>query len=281
MKKWVSIHLVIIILVACSPIGSQSTYPQTMEIEVIEALPMDCDANKSFALCVNEVTFVDKTMQILVEISLIDEQIQLVWPFAPADYRPPEDPVIYLVDVDGNKVEHIVDLTLPEPGEITREGTRSEQRFLFPSSPASTGRFTIHVPLVVVKAPMSGAVQLDLGPELRHGSSYSLDASVSLLGSSVVFDKAIIDEHGYFHLYSAPVDLGENIILRWLRVGMPEGWGNRIGPGNKYNFEEKRQHVWFPIPEDYSELTTGSTRIPFYGAVLYIIGPFEMTFEVP
>jgi hypothetical protein len=69
--------------------------------------------------------------------------------------------------------------------------------------------------------------------------------------------------------------------VRWLDTGMPEGWSSGIGPGNKYNFETRIQHLWFPMTKSDGRANTGMISIPVYVAQLYLIGPFEIALPVP
>jgi hypothetical protein len=280
MRHWLYFLLAILLLAACSTLESQNPSEQPTEVGVIEAPPTNCASNAQITLCVKEANLDPNGTQILIEAILTDDRLQLVWPFAHRDSELLEDRVIFLVDANGNKVEY-VDFTLPEPGDITVDGIRTEQWFQFPPLPSGGGLSMIHLPTVVVQAPLNSSIQLDLGKKPGPGSSYLLDASISLLGQRILFDQAEIDSQLYLHLYSAPIDLGGGVILRWLYAGMPEGWSSGTGPGNKYDFEARRQHLWFPIIKSDGASNTGIISIPLYSAVLYLIGPFDMTLQYP
>jgi hypothetical protein len=281
MRHWLYFSLVILFMAACSFFESWNPSEQTADVGLIETDPTNCASNAYITLCIKEATLDPNGTQILVEAILTDDRLQLVWPFAPGDHELPEDPTIFLVDASGSKFEYVVDITFPEPGDITVDGVRTEQLFQFPPLPSDVGPLTIHLPSVVVQAPLNSSIQLDLGKTPSPGSSYLLDASISLLGQSIVFDRAEIDSQLYLHLYSAPIDLGGDVILRWLHAGMPEGWSSGTGPGNKYDFEVRRQHLWFPMIESDGASNTGILSIPLYSAVLYLIGPFDMTLQYP
>jgi hypothetical protein len=167
------------------------------------------------------------------------------------------------------------------PGESAVDGVRTEQLFEFPPVASISGPLTLHVPSIAILAPLDTSIELDLGDQPGPGASYSLDASIEVLGHSIPFDHAEIDSQLQLHLYSAPVELGEGLLFRWLQAGLPEGWSSPVGPGNKYDFETRRQHLWFPMERNDGRFTTGVISIPLYTAVLYLPGPFDMTFEGP
>jgi hypothetical protein len=280
-RKWFYFSAVILFIAGCSSPGLEMLSAAPAQADALPIAPGSCAAGEYVTLCISEASFDDRGTHFLVEVELADDRLRLTWPFEHTDYQPPEDPAVFLADGNGTTFELVPDLAQPVPGDLILDGVRTEQLFEFPPVPSNAGPFTLHIPSVVVLAPLNSSIQLDLGQQPGPGSSYLPDASIELLGQSVLFDHAEIDNQLYLHLYSAPIDLAQGVVVRWLFAGMPEGWSSGTGPGDKYDFGTQRQHLWFPMVKADGQFNTGVISIPFYSAVLYLLGPFDMILEGP
>lgn len=281
MRKACCLTAAILFIAGCSSPSHETPSPSPKLLDAPTIANPDCAAREYVTLCISEASFDGSGTRILVEAELMDDRLRLAWPFAPLDYQSPQDPAIFLADKNGTRLKLVPDLALPEVADLAVDGDWTEQLFEFPPVAPNTAPFTLHIPSVAILAPLDSSIELDLGNQPGPGSSYTLDAPITVLGHTVVFDHAEIDSQLQLHLYTAPIDLCEGLILRWLQAGMPEGWSSATGPGNKYDFETRRQHLWFPIEKSDGRFNAGAISIPIYTGVLYLSGPFDMSLESP
>lgn len=273
--------IVILIITSCfsSPLHSSST--ESSLVNEPTNISAKCATQVYVTLCVSDVSFDDTGTHLLIEAQLTDSRLRLTWPFTPSDFQYPNDSEIFLSGKDGIRFELIDDFSHPEAGDFLLDEDQTTQLFEFPTIPSDAGPFTLHIPSIVILLPLEESIELDLGKLPGPGASYVLDADVEMLDHKVQFDEAEVDNQLQLHVFTAPIDLGDHLILRWLNAGLPEGWSSGIGPGNKYDFEARIQHLWFPIENSGDQSISGVISIPLHTAVLYLYGPFDMIVDGP
>jgi len=292
MRKILFTLLLAFALTSCSTSGDnkssnpedQSYHPPNEQQENIADVPEvilnPCSSRPELQLCIKNVINNEQGTQVIIEAQLMDTSIQLAWPIIPSDYPQADHPFVFMTDGLGMVYEFIQEKFLPEPGDMSVEGSTVEQTLIFPSLQPGATSVMVHIPAIVVEAPIQGSIEIDLGLNPAPGSIFNPATSIGILGNEVRFDYAEIDDQRNLHVYSAPIDLEDDVIVRWLFAGMPEGWTSSVGPGNKYNFESRIQHLWFPIPMSNGQTASGDVSIPVFSALLYLTGPFEMSFPI-
>jgi hypothetical protein len=162
--------------------------PSASEIDQPIFSSASCVQSINLEICAGKVTTDQDGARVPVKVRILDEQLQLIWPFIGGDSVPPEDSIVFLADDQGRIFNHIPDPFLPEPqvnGPVYGSGDWAEQVLDFAAVPADVISLKLHIPVIIVSAPVDGDIEIDLGPDPRAGSVFHPDATIQVAGQII------------------------------------------------------------------------------------------------
>ncbi len=258
--------------------GADST-ASTPETPPADTNSENCVNPGSVELCVGPPVVEQSTIHVPVRARVTGDKLKLVWPFIIDSNSLPNDPSLFLINDVGIKFDSILNVDLPDENFLIEENW-GDQVLDFENASPEIASLLLHIPGVVVEAPVAGEIEVDLGTDPRAGTVINLNTAIIVNGQTIQFDYAEIDSQYILHVYSEAIDIGEGLIVRWIRVGTPDGWTSGVGIGNKYDFETRVHHIWCQMTKDDGQANMGTISIPVFSAQIYVTGPFEIAVPV-
>jgi hypothetical protein len=152
----------------------------------------------------------------------------------------------------------------------------------FPALAPDAKTAVLTIPALTARVPIQASIQIDLGDSPSAGQSLDIDQTVTVLGQTIHFNRALLEGSGtdlFLHIYSDTVEVVDGKMITLMENTRPEGADISFGGG--FDPQIRKFELTYNLLTPNSGLLTGRLILPITGAVILMPGPFQLAFQAP